>query len=98
MTARPSGRCGVAGGRFTKGAGQHPWERAAHEVSVQGFWIDRLEVTSTPFVRFVAATGHRLAPRGRPSRLDREFEEPTDTARQRVKQLVRLDGEVAALE
>jgi formylglycine-generating enzyme required for sulfatase activity len=39
--------------------------RAAHEVMVGSFWIDRHEATNAAFARFVAATGHvMLAERG----------------------------------
>ena len=56
----------IAGGTFTMGADEErPEERAAHEVSVGGFWIDRHEVTNAQFARFVAATGYvTVAERG----------------------------------
>ncbi len=47
---------------------QRPEERAAHEVTVAGFWIDRHEVTNAQFARFVAATGYRHHRRARPRR------------------------------
>jgi formylglycine-generating enzyme required for sulfatase activity/serine/threonine protein kinase len=34
-------------------------ERPAHRVYVDGFWIDRYEVTNERFARFVAATGYQ---------------------------------------
>jgi formylglycine-generating enzyme required for sulfatase activity len=56
----------VKGGRFTMGSDEHhPEERAPHEVTVDGFWIDRHEVTNAQFAGFVEATGYRtLAERG----------------------------------
>ena len=36
----------------------YPEEGPAHEVSVDGFWIDATPVTNAQFQRFVAATGH----------------------------------------
>ena len=33
-------------------------ERPAHRVRVNGFWIDRTEVTNAAFSAFVAATGY----------------------------------------
>jgi sulfatase modifying factor 1 len=65
----PDGRSGsvwIEGGTFLMGADdQHPEEGAVHEVTVDGFWIDRHEVTNAQFARFVAATGYRtLAERG----------------------------------
>ncbi|HSA79662.1 MAG TPA: formylglycine-generating enzyme family protein [Geminicoccaceae bacterium] len=61
-----AGMIWIEGGTFTMGADdQHPEERAAHEVTLAGFWIDRHEVTNAEFARFVAATGYRtLAERG----------------------------------
>ena len=42
-----------------------PEERSTHTVSVDGFWIDRHEVTNAQFKQFVEATGYRtLAERG----------------------------------
>ena len=51
---------------FVMGADdQRPEERAAHEVTVDGFWIDRHEVTNAEFAQFIEATGYRtLAERG----------------------------------
>jgi formylglycine-generating enzyme required for sulfatase activity len=37
----------------------YPEEAPAHEVRVEGFWIDRTPVTNAQFLRFVKATGHR---------------------------------------
>jgi formylglycine-generating enzyme required for sulfatase activity len=49
----------VPGGRFTMGSGHHyPEEAPAHEVVVDGFWIDRHPVTNAQFATFVEATGH----------------------------------------
>ncbi len=56
----------IKGGSFVMGSDrQHPEERFSHEVKVDGFWIDRHEVTNTEFARFVEATGYKtLAERG----------------------------------
>ncbi len=56
----------VPAGAFTMGSDdQRPEERWAHRVEVDGFWIDRHEVTNAQFAAFVAATGHvTLAERG----------------------------------
>ncbi len=49
----------IPGGTFRMGSDKHyPEERPVHQVSVDGFWIDRLPVTNTRFARFVEATGH----------------------------------------
>ena len=54
------------GGSFTMGSDStHPEERFSHEVRVDGFWIDRHEVTNAEFAEFVKATGYvTLAERG----------------------------------
>lgn len=50
----------IAGGTFTMGDDdERPEERAAHEVTVSPFWIDRHEVTNAQFAQFVEATGYR---------------------------------------
>ncbi len=56
----------IPGGMFAMGSDrQRPEERYTHAVRVDGFWIDRHEVTNAQFGRFVGATGYRtLAERG----------------------------------
>jgi formylglycine-generating enzyme len=56
----------IPGGTFTMGAdAQRPEERQAHWVRVDGFWIDRHEVTNAQFAILVAATSYvTLAERG----------------------------------
>jgi formylglycine-generating enzyme len=56
----------IPGGGFTMGSDRHrPEERYTHVVRLEGFWIDRTEVTNAQFGKFVAATGHvTLAERG----------------------------------
>ncbi len=49
----------VPGGTFRMGSDQHyPEEAPSHEVTVDGFWMDRHAVTNAEFRRFVEATGH----------------------------------------
>jgi sulfatase modifying factor 1 len=49
----------IPGGVFTMGSDHHyPEEAPAHRVSVDGFWIDRVQVTNVKFRRFVQATGY----------------------------------------
>jgi formylglycine-generating enzyme len=49
----------VDGGEFLMGSDDHyPEEAPAHQVAVDGFWIDRCAVTNVQFGRFVAATGY----------------------------------------
>jgi formylglycine-generating enzyme len=49
----------VPGGEFLRGSDSHyPEEAPAHRVAVDGFWMDRFEVTNEQFARFVAVTGY----------------------------------------
>jgi sulfatase modifying factor 1 len=49
----------IPGGTGVVGSDTHyPEERPAHEVAVDGFWMDRYPVTNERFARFVQATGH----------------------------------------
>jgi len=56
----------IPAGTFSMGSDRHrAEERYTHVVSVDGFWIDRTEVTNAQFAKFVAATGYvTLAERG----------------------------------
>src|SRR5687767_6350359 len=48
----------VPGGTFGMGSDKHyPEERPVHQVSVDGFWMDRYPVSNAHFARFVEATG-----------------------------------------
>lgn len=48
----------VPGGRFVMGDTYYPEERPLREVEVEGFWMDRTEVTNAEFASFVTATGY----------------------------------------
>jgi formylglycine-generating enzyme required for sulfatase activity len=49
----------ITGGTFAMGSDHHyPEEAPAHDVSVDGFWIDSHPVTNEEFARFVTATGY----------------------------------------
>ncbi|WP_211243511.1 formylglycine-generating enzyme family protein [Chitiniphilus eburneus] len=57
----PPGMVWVPGGEFTMGSDESfawPEEHPAHRVRVDGFWIDRTEVTNAQFRAFVRATGY----------------------------------------
>jgi sulfatase modifying factor 1 len=56
----------ISGGIFRMGSERNqPEERFTHVVRVDGFWIDRHEVTNAQFEQFVGATGYvTLAERG----------------------------------
>ena len=55
-----AGMVWIPGGTFAMGSDEpqmpdaHPW----HDVTVDGFWMDRTEVTNEEFARFVDATGY----------------------------------------
>lgn len=60
-TPPPPGMVWIAGGSFRMGSDSSlawPDERPAHDVTVDGFWIDATEVTNAEFARFVEATGY----------------------------------------
>jgi formylglycine-generating enzyme len=49
----------IPGGTFTMGSENfYPEERPSRKVSVDGFWIDKFEVTNAEYVRFVSETGY----------------------------------------
>jgi formylglycine-generating enzyme required for sulfatase activity len=49
----------IPGGEFTMGSDEHyPEEAPPRRVSVDGFWIDRCQVTNAEFATFVAATDY----------------------------------------
>jgi len=56
---KATGMVFVPGGAFSMGSNRHrPEERYTHVVRVDGFWIDRAEVTNAQFAAFVEATGY----------------------------------------
>ena len=53
----PDGMVWIPGGRFLMGDEQgKPDEHPVHEVALDGFWMDRTEVTNSQFEKFVQAT------------------------------------------
>jgi formylglycine-generating enzyme required for sulfatase activity len=61
----------VPGGEFLMGSDRHyPEEAPAHRVRVDGFWMDRFQVTNAQFERFVDATGHVTVAERRPDPAD----------------------------
>lgn len=48
----------VAGGTFTMGDTLYPEERPLREIELDGFWMDRTEITNAQFAEFVAATNY----------------------------------------
>jgi formylglycine-generating enzyme len=73
----PEGMVWIPGGEFSMGAAAPPAmdrigmratldSRPIHRVYVDGFWMDRTEVTNAEFARFVAATGYVTVAERRP--------------------------------
>jgi sulfatase modifying factor 1 len=57
----PPGMVWIPGGEFTMGTDDpesYQYERPAHRVRVDGFWMDVTEVTNADFKKFVEATGY----------------------------------------
>ena len=85
----------VPGGTFRMGSDQHyQEERPAHDVTVDGLWVDIQQVTVTAFRRFVKATGYvtrRRAP-ARPGRLPGRRSGPARPGVARVPQDRRPGG------
>jgi formylglycine-generating enzyme required for sulfatase activity len=56
--AAPEGMVWIPGGVFWMGSPDFPDAQPVHKAYVDGFWMDRTEVTNEQFARFVAATGY----------------------------------------
>ncbi|MDB6155622.1 MAG: sulfatase [Chthoniobacteraceae bacterium] len=57
--AKPPGMVWIPGGQFSMGTDEkdaYPVERPAHQVKVDGFWMDETEVTNAQFAKFIEAT------------------------------------------
>ena len=52
----PEGMAWIPGGEFWMGAEEFPDAQPWHRVSVDGFWMDKTEVTNDQFAKFVKAT------------------------------------------
>lgn len=49
----------ISGGTFLMGSNDfYPEEKPVHPVTVDGFWIDKYQVTNKQFQKFVKATGY----------------------------------------
>jgi sulfatase modifying factor 1 len=61
----------VAGGTFRMGSDDHyPEEAPAHQVTVDGFWVDQHTVTNAEFARFVQRTRYVTVAERRPDPAD----------------------------
>lgn len=54
----PDGMVWIPGGEFWMGAEDFPDAKPWHRVYVDGFWMDKTEVTNAQFEKFVKATGY----------------------------------------
>ena len=54
----PEGMVWIPGGEFWMGADDFPDAKPWHRVYVDGFWMDKTEVTNEQFAQFVKATSH----------------------------------------
>jgi sulfatase modifying factor 1 len=67
----PEGMVWIPGGQAVMGDDQGPPdERPAHSVTIDGFWMDRTEVTNAAFKKFVDATGYLTVAERTPKRED----------------------------
>lgn len=63
----PDGMAWIPGGEFWMGAADgKPDEQPVHRVKVDGYWMDRHEVTNEEFDRFVKATGYKTVAERQP--------------------------------
>lgn len=63
----PEGMVWIPGGTYWMGSEEFPDARPVHKVYVDGFWMDKTEVTNAQFARFVQATGYRTVVERLPS-------------------------------
>lgn len=63
----PDGMIWIPGGAFWMGSDNGPEdEQPRHQVTVDGFWMDKYEVTNAQFAKFVKATGYRTIAEQKP--------------------------------
>jgi formylglycine-generating enzyme len=56
--AVPDGMVWIPGGRFWRGTNDESDTQPVREIAIDGFWMDRTEVTNAQFAAFVSATGY----------------------------------------
>ena len=80
----PVGMVWVPGGDFQMGSSNaqaRSNERPAHQVHVDGFWMDRFHVTNREFAAFVRATGYITTAELKPAWASLQAQLPPDTPR-----------------
>ncbi len=65
--ASPEGMVWVPGGDFVMGDERFEDAGPLHKVHVDGFWMDKTEVTNAQFARFVEATGYKTIAEQQPT-------------------------------
>jgi len=81
----------IEGGEFTMGASDNKGrkdEYPAHVVRVDGFWMDKTEVTNEQFAAFVKATGYTTVAERKPDWEEIKKQLPPDTAKPPEEALV----------
>jgi len=87
----PPNMAWIPAGDFTMGTSSDtawPDEKPAHTVHVDGFWIDRTEVTNAEFLRFADATGYVTTAEKAPDMDDIVAQLPRGAPRPRAEDLV----------
>ena len=56
--AVPDGMVWIPGGTFRRGSDEESDAQPVREIEIDGFWMDRTEVTNAQFAAFVSATGY----------------------------------------
>jgi sulfatase modifying factor 1 len=87
----PTGMVWISGGEFTMGTDEqesYPQERPAHRVKVDGFWMDKTEVTNEEFEKFVKATGYVTVAEKKPDWEEIKKQVPPGTPRPPEEMLV----------
>src|SRR5687767_8227719 len=76
----PEGMVWVPGGEFWMGSesGQDGDEKPVHKVYVDGFWMDRTEITNDQFAKFVEATKYVTVAERKPDAKDFPTAAPED--------------------
>ncbi|MHC5544674.1 formylglycine-generating enzyme family protein, partial [Singulisphaera rosea] len=58
VSGKAEGMEWIPAGTFWRGSTESPDAQPVHEVELDGFWLDRTEVTNAQFAAFVKATGY----------------------------------------
>jgi sulfatase modifying factor 1 len=76
----PEGMVWIPPGEFWMGSDEFPDARPVHRVYVDGFWMDRTEVTNEQFAKFVKATGYQTIAERQPDPKDFPDVDPKELA------------------